>query len=440
MATSRAKLRPSDRVEPRIHVRGDHRLDSVLDFVAFAARQAPLGTLLDEAPRRLQAIFRADVVSVYLLEGDGDTLVMRGNVGFPEAVIGHVRLGIGEGMTGLAVELLRPVSAVTAQEHRSYRYFPELREERFPVFAAIPVLGRRGPLGAIVLQRAAVAFSDADIELAVALAATISAGVRTADLIDSMRDRHLPRKAGGGTRKLTLPGHPVVPGKALGAVAALKRPPARPKTDRSPDDVPRLRAAFDVAEKALQGLSARADHGDRAAASFLHTYVEIVSDARLRGETLRLCESGLGVAEALSRVVRAVARSAATAGSPFLEERARDIEDLCDALSMIALDDARVAIPSRAILVGDELTVFDVLVTARTRPVGVALSERAGASSRTRVLAELMGVPSIVGVGGLFRWVESGDIVVVDADHGLLIVNPSRSEVAGVREARRSEA
>jgi phosphotransferase system enzyme I (PtsP) len=40
-------------------------------------------------------------------------------------------------------------------------------------------------------------------------------------------------------------------------------------------------------------------------------------------------------------------------------------------------------------------------------------------------------------VGGLFRWVSDGDIALLDADHGLLVVNPSRSEVAVVREETR---
>src|SRR5205823_14886970 len=68
------------------------RLDAVLEFVAFAARPMPLVTLLDEAPRRIAAIVEAPVCSLYLVEGDGHELVMRGNIGFPASAIGQVRL------------------------------------------------------------------------------------------------------------------------------------------------------------------------------------------------------------------------------------------------------------------------------------------------------------------------------------------------------------
>ena len=59
---------------------------------------------------------------------------------------------------------------------------------------------------------------------------------------------------------------------------------------------------------------------------------------------------------------------------------------------------------------------------------------------RTRSLLRLLGVPSIVGVQGLFRWASDGDIALVDADHGLLVINPSKSEISNLREFKRSHS
>jgi phosphotransferase system enzyme I (PtsP) len=121
-----------------------------------------------------------------------------------------------------------------------------------------------------------------------------------------------------------------------------------------------------------------------------------------------------------------------------LEERARDVEDLCDALTMLAGTDRRLQIPSKAILLGDTLTVFDVLVTARSHPVAIALSERAS-GPRTRALLQLMNVPAVTDLKGLFRWAGDGDVALLDGDHGLLIINPSKSEMASLRQGRRGE-
>jgi phosphotransferase system enzyme I (PtsP) len=423
--------------------RGQHgRLEGVIELARFAARPMPLVTLLDEAPHRIAGILGADVCSIYVLEGEG-TLVMRGNIGFPREALGQVRLAVGEGITGEAVEYMRPITAELAAKHASYKPFADLGEERFPVFLAVPIRGRSGPLGAVVVQRRTQAFVDADVELLVLMGALIAAGIRTAELIDASRERAAPRRAGGGTRKVTLPGRPLVPGRALGAVAALRRPAQHP-SERIPTkgdaerDVALLKGAFDTAEKALRALRARARQLELgAAAAFLGTYEEILSDARMREIAIEQARAGGGIADALGLVARGATRTAiAVTRDAFLEERARDVEDLCDALTMLAARDKRAEIPNKAILLGDNLTVFDVLVTSRTNPVGVALSDRAQ-SPRLRTLVELMGIPAIVDVRGLFRWASDGDLALIDADHGLLVLNPSKSEVASMREWRK---
>jgi phosphotransferase system enzyme I (PtsP) len=432
-----------------VHERGDKRLDAVLDFVAFTARPMPLLTLLDEAPRRIAVTLGADVCSLYLLEGDQSVLVMRGNVGFTGGAIGQVRLRVGQGITGQAVEYMRPITTGTAEEHGAYEHFPELGEERFPSFLAVPIRGKAGPLGAIVVQRRESSFTDRDVELLSVLGGLIAAGIRHAELIDETREKRA-RRAGGGTRKVTLTGRPVVVGRALGAVAALRRPPTRPSERASTGkhgkstvdhvaDVRLLDGAFDVAQKAIRGLEERARKlGLGKDASFLGTYVEILDDARFRERATDLAASGVGVAQALSQVARDVTRTAVSlTRDPYLEERARDIEDLCDAVTMLAENDKRSALPSKALLVGDTLTVFDLLVSARSHPAGIALSERAS-GPRLRTLLKLLNIPAVVDVQGLFRWASDGDIALLDGDHGLLVINPSKGEMATLREYRRS--
>jgi phosphotransferase system, enzyme I, PtsP len=441
-------LMARDGGQPRVHAAGNKRLDGVLDFVAFAARPMPLLTLLDEAPRRIAALLGANVCSLYVAEGDKSELVMRGNVGFGTGAIGQVRLRVGEGITGMAVEYVRPITTETAEQHTAYKHFAGLGEERFPVFLAVPIRGSGGPLGALVVQREAEPFSDADVELVTVLGGLIAAGIRHAELADEARERRA-RRTGGGTRKVTLTGRPAIVGRALGALAALRRPPTRPVDRTGPrrahpnsqSDVSLLRGAFSVADRAIRDLSERAKAiGLGREAQFLETYAEILGDGRFRERAAEVVATGIGVAPALSKVARDVTRTAATVTrDPFLEERARDVEDLCDALTMLAGSDKRSAVPSKAILLGDTLTVFDVLVTARSNPVGIALTERA-AGPRTRALLHLMGVPAVADVKGLFRWAADGDIAVLDGDHGLLVINPSKSEMASLREGRRAGA
>jgi len=128
--------------------------------------------------------------------------------------------------------------------------------------------------------------------------------------------------------------------------------------------------------------------------------------------------------------------AASVTRDPFMEERAKDVEDLCDALIMLAATDKRAELPTKAVLVGDDISVFDLLVSSKAHPVGVALTGT-GDEKRTEALLKLLGVPAIVGVEGLYRWTSDGDIAMVDGDHGLFVINPSKSEVASLRRARR---
>ena len=439
---SKAGLKPKEPffepgpIAPRIHG-GQRRLDAVLDFVTFANRSRPLTTFLDEAPRRIARIVAADVASLYLLEGEGDELVMRGNVGFPDRVLGQVRLSVGEGITGAAIECMRPISVAVAQQHLGYRHFPELGEEEFPVFAAVPVIGRSGPLGVLTVQRRRSSpWNDRDIELLVALSASIAAAIRHADLLDSVRERN-PRRTTAGTRKVTLPGRPVVKGRALGVLAALRRPPARSKGAAGPEDQRRLSSAFDHAERALRVFATRASaRGLGRDGAFLQIYLQILADARLRGRAAELIAEGAGIAHALGQVAREATRAATRLSrDEFMQDRARDIEDLCDAVVMLASTDPGAKLPSKAVLIGDQLTVFDLLVSARAQPSALALTERA-LGPRTSVLLQLLNVPALVDVAGLFRWATEGEVALLDADHGLLVINPSRAEISMLRRER----
>lgn len=424
---------------PRIHAPGAGRLDRVLDFVAFVSSPLPLSELLDEAPRMIASIIEADVALLFLVEGDRDELVLRGSFNAPAGIRGTIRMAVGEGLTGMSVERRRPVSVVGAQSHERFRGFAEYDEARLPVFLAVPILGHSRALGALVIQRSGEkAFKSSDVNLAVALTAPIAAGIRHAQLLDDLRRKTNSRKSGGGTRKVTLPGVPVIPGRALGAVAALRRPATSAYVKRDQEDPRLVRAAFEVTEKAVGALVVRAASlGLAKEAQFLSTYLLMAGDERLRQRALEFIAEGRGVAEALGMVAREAARAAnGIVGDPFLQERAKDIEDLCDAVLMLASPDARAELPSKAVLVGEKLTVFDLLVSARAHPVGIALTERV-TGPRTRVLLRLMGVPSIVDVGGVFRWAAPGDVALLDADHGFLVINPSRAEVAAVRAKRR---
>jgi phosphotransferase system enzyme I (PtsP) len=410
-------------VTPTIHGRGVERLDAVVDLVHALARPRPLADLLDEVPRRVAAVFRSDVCSLYLREGDG--LVMRGNVGFTTSALGEVRLNVGEGLVGMAVECLRPVSADIAPDHARFRAFTMLGEERFPAFLAVPVPGTHGSAGALVVQRRRDAYAPADVELLMALAGAIAPLLERARIVATAPSTPRPT----GTRRVTVPGRTLVPGRALGILAAVQRPTTRAS---AADAKASARDHAKSLERALHACDATLDLHARAAerrgldAAFLALSRTILDDGRLRERTLELAK-GRGLGQALSQVAREATRAARITDVPMITERAMEMSELCDALRVMLAHEGAAPAPKGAVWVGETVTVFDLLLAARAHPAALVLSGPVPAG-RVRSIVELIGVPTVCEAAGIVNWASDGDVALVDGDHGLVRVNPSRRE------------
>jgi phosphotransferase system enzyme I (PtsP) len=411
-----------------IHTQGTGRLDEVIELVHVLSRPHPLTELLDEVPRRLARVFQSEVCSLYLHEGDG--LVMRGNVGFAAKALSEVRLHVGEGLVGTAVECMRPVSAEVAPLHERFRSFSMLGEERFPSFLAVPVPGTHGATGALVVQRSTGGYTPHDVELLMALAGAIAPLLERARIVPASS----PSSTATGSRRVTLPGRALVPGRALGVLSAAHRPPQRASTEPK-TTVKELLRTF---ERALHTCEATLDMHLRASqrrgeeASFLREYVTMLGDGRFRERVTELLPSK-GLDGALAQVAREATRAARITDDRIVAERAVEISELCDALRVIASPE-RSATPRGAVWVTDSVTVFELLVAARLRPAAMVISGNVP-QGQSRVLAELVGVPAVSEVSGIYNWASDGDVALVDGDHGIVRVNPPRRE----RDAARVE-
>src|SRR6185312_16704941 len=89
----------------QVHHRGDRGVDGILRLIELASHDGPIETMLSAMCEQVAAIAGVDVASIYVCEDDA--LVMRGNHGFGADALGTT-LGVGEGITGLVAECMRP--------------------------------------------------------------------------------------------------------------------------------------------------------------------------------------------------------------------------------------------------------------------------------------------------------------------------------------------
>src|SRR4051812_28199504 len=173
----------------QVHHRGDRGVDGILRLIELASHDGPIETMLSAMCDEVAAIAAAEIASVYVREGDGDVLVMRGNHGFPESAIGHTSLAVGEGITGVVAEGMRPGSAANAAAESADKHVPGLGEEKFPVFAGVPLIGGGAAIGVLVMQRRKKPFSADEVTLATALGAPVTLAIerRRASAVRSAR-------------------------------------------------------------------------------------------------------------------------------------------------------------------------------------------------------------------------------------------------------------
>ena len=129
--------------------------------------------------------FRTNVCSVYLLEPDRANLVLAATIGLRPECIGVLRLGLHEGLAGLAAEELKPVAVAEVKAHPRFKYFREAGEDDYQSFLGVPLIDRGVLQGVLVVQTIeARRFQPDEIAMMVAAASEVAPVVSEARTLD----------------------------------------------------------------------------------------------------------------------------------------------------------------------------------------------------------------------------------------------------------------
>jgi phosphotransferase system enzyme I (PtsP) len=399
---------------------GSQRVDAALKFAAGVDPAGPLAASLRYLCELLATLCDSPVASVYVLEGKDD-LVLRGNHGFPPGAVDEVRLQVGQGITGTAVETLRPVTVDDAGLTAQFAYFPQLAEERYPAFLAVPLLAGARPRGALVLQREAGPFTESDVLLALACARPLAA------LLEGERTH-------GAQAQLTGQGNGC--GRTLGMVRVLSRALTRREGRVRFDAAARaeagkkLSADFAAESEELRALLARA-RGAAVAPALMPIELEtVLEDERVVERVREHIEAGLSPSQALERIAAESARTLAAHGP--LARRALEVEALANAVAHRHAGLGAERVRRGELLVGVQIPALAALRAWEQGAVG-ALCAGAPEESPGVSLFSALGLPAVSRLRALFERVGNGEKIALDAATGQVLVNPSAADVAAWR-------
>lgn len=173
------------------------------------------------------------------------------------------------------------------------------------------------------------------------------------------------------------------------------------------------------------------------------THQALLEDPELAAEVQARLAEGASAEAAWNQVIERVAGEQEALRDALLAERAADLRDvgrrvlarLCGVRSAVA--------PERPyILVMDEVGPSDVARLDRERVAGI-LTARGGATSHSAIIARALGIPALVGAGPTVLALQPDTLLLLDGDHGELLVSPgaeSLAEAERQRDQRRRRA
>lgn len=391
----------------QVHHRGDRGVDGILRLIELAGHDGPIEAMLTAMCDEIAAIASADIASVYVREDD--RLVMRGNHGFPAAAIGATTLGVGEGITGLVAECLRPVSAAHAAAETAYKPVPGLGEERYPVFVGVPLIGGGSAIGVLVLQRRRRPFAADEVTLATALGAPVTLAIE--------------RRRATAVRSARLSGVAHVGGAVLGRAAVVPTATAFDHA-RGDDALGIERAIARLRDDLARAVKKLADTANPAAGGALDRFALALCDARLR-ERL---EAVAGQPAALRAVAKEYARAPYRLGTVSESSHVAEIEELC-----ALLGDPRALRPG-SIWIADRIHAPVAIVAVARGASAIVASD--AISPCAIAIARAARLPAISDIAGLFGWARPHDLLAADGDSGIVLVQPAPTDIERLRRAR----
>jgi len=215
-------------------------------------------------------------------------------------------------------------------------------------------------------------------------------------------------------------------------------------------EVARLNNAFSLVRAELDALRDEvAPEAPQEVGAFLDLHRLILDDALLSDAPRDLVRTRLINAEwALSIQIEEVCKQFEAIDDEYFASRTQDVRQVADRV-LKALAGGRAATASvtrpadgeKLILVAQDLAPADMLLLRERTGAQLAgfVTELGGPTSHTAILARSLALPAVLGATGAREAVQEGDLVIIDADRGLIVVGPDAAELAEYRQRAKAE-
>jgi phosphotransferase system enzyme I (PtsI) len=236
-------------------------------------------------------------------------------------------------------------------------------------------------------------------------------------------------------QRLELSGVAVSPGIGIGPAWVVDRghihvPHRTIEPAQAESELARFHAALQATQDKLEAIERKLPHGEHQ--QILKAQQLMLRDPDLRERVRELVEGERINAEwALARAADEIRDVLSGADDAYFRERSSDITFLADRVLKTLSGggaDEHLEPPAGAVVVAHDLSAADTAELARAAVVGI-VTDVGGTTSHSAIMARSLEIPAVIGVDQVLGQVQSGDLVVVDAIEGRIVVRPTPEDV-----------
>jgi phosphoenolpyruvate-protein phosphotransferase len=193
-------------------------------------------------------------------------------------------------------------------------------------------------------------------------------------------------------------------------------------------------ALVQVRRNVAQAVRQASQGGAEQAQAIFSAHLAMLEDPVLLACVEQRIAAGAPAGVSLRHVLREQAQRLLSLNKPLLAQRVADLQDLERQL-LVAMgygSAAPVDLPHQSIVLADDLTPSELTQLPRADLAGLVMVH-GGSSSHVAILARALGVPLLVAVGSQLAAVRNGQLLVLDADRGSLLTEPTSEEIAAAQ-------
>ena len=214
------------------------------------------------------------------------------------------------------------------------------------------------------------------------------------------------------------------------------------RKDEVEGEIHRLEKAIEDSKKEIHELEHMVSENlGSEIGSIFGTHRMILQDVRLKNEIIEKIKKANFTPEfAVTLALRVYIRKFQDVKDSFLAERVSDIVDVERRLLRNLLNEKREELKNltqEVVLVAHDLTPSQTASLDTEKVKGFA-TDAGGRTSHTAIVARALGIPAVVGLGTISTDVFGGDIVIVDGNHGIVIVRPDDETLTAYQRKAKS--